>query len=757
MSTLNLPPSGRSRTSRRFRLPISTRRWLGAVVPALTAPFAHASLTGDGMFDAMWAIGLTLVAALSASHAKRGPLLFGASTVVLIAPISGYLAMAAGLVSVVAVAISTAHLRRQAPFARGLGGGAAIVSALASTGEVRPVLGVTMWVILALCVGLSGVLHLPGDRRWLAWVVGVGVTCCLGASALAGAGALTARAEVEGGMADLRLGLIAARAGDVATAQQRLESAHVRLEVAARRIRRFGAVARAVPVVGQNVAALEALLSGSGRVAGQAALTAGATDDDVLAVRTGRLDLAGMAALQHPLRRLAVALEDLTADIDDRLGDPLVPPLQDWLRNVRPDVGQASKDAAAAADAVKVVPTLLGGDGTAKRYLVLFTSPAEARGRFGFPGAFAEVVFTDGRFELGEHGSTSQRFHGLRGDQASFDLAADLLRPYVPFGVTRQVLSVTIPPDFPTVARTAAELWRQSGRAPVDGVLRMDPAALAGLMLLTGPVVVPDVPQPLTALNVERFLVIDQYLQFPSDQAPRRELLDTVADVTFRRLETADLPSPRYLVDLFGPLVRADHMQLTSNDGDASTFLGRIGLLGEFQVPESDSLLVTNVNSTGNKIDTFLDRAVRYDAEVRGEHLSGRVTVDLHNRAPSSGLPFYVIGSSTSPPLPLGTNRSTLFVYTAVPASRIAVDGRPITGRPLRTGGRWLYQALIVLPPGGRSTVTLDLDGDLPLGGYALVLGPGGGVTPDQYTVRVDVDGRRINADGPIAGAVALR
>jgi hypothetical protein len=75
----------------------------------------------------------------------------------------------------------------------------------------------------------------------------------------------------------------------------------------------------------------------------------------------------------------------------------------------------------------------------------------------------------------------------------------------------------------------------------------------------------------------------------------------------------------------------------------------------------------------------------------------------------------------------------------------------------MRTGGRWLYQVLVELPPGGRSTVELHLSGELAPGPYRLVLDPGGGVTPDVYDVSVDVDGeRRIEVDGALTMRTSL-
>jgi len=317
----------------------------------------------------------------------------------------------------------------------------------------------------------------------------------------------------------------------------------------------------------------------------------------------------------------------------------------------------------------------------------------------------------------------------------------DQLAPYLSYGPTQTLLSATIPPDFPTVARIAAELWAQSGRDPVDGVLRFDPSALAVLVAFTGPIVVDDVPEPLTAANLERFLVFDQYVQFPQSQAPRRELLETVAELTFERLQGADLPQPRLLVDLFGPLVLQGHLEVASFDDASGEFLDRLGLQGRFAPPAGDSLLVTNVNITGNKIDSFLTRKVRYTAEVDDGRLAGTVSVELRNAAPAGNLPFYVIGSATRPPLGLGTNRTTLVVYTTVPVTEVLVDGvaRPVRGA--QTAGRWVHQLVVELPPGATRTVDLHVEGPVPDDPYQLLLEPGLGALPDEYTVDVGVPG----------------
>lgn len=725
---------------RRRRLPhisLENRQIWAVVVAALLAPIAQVEIVGSGVVDVVWMMALAGLGAYLATTAKRGPLILAACVA-----IADARAFSGAVFAVLALAFavsSTWRLRRRAAFLRGASGGAVVISLLCSSMHQPALATGVAAVTIAASIVLSGFRNAsPRAQKVLRRSFVAAFAFSVLATGMAGLGVLQNRAKVDRGSNELQLGLAFARAGDAESAAVHLDQALLQLDAAHDRIDRWGRFGRLVPVVGQNVDALTAILGDVAVAAGQAGSTAGAADTDRLTVNGGSIDLNAMSDLENPFRRLTAALSEVLDKVRDHLDGPLLPPLRDKLHRLGNESERAYREASLGAEAARVMPRALGGDGT-KRYLVLFTSPAEARGPLGFPASYAEVSFTNGRFLLGEHGSTSATFNGLKTDQTGFDLGDPLLRPYVPFGPTRTFLSATVPPDFPTVAEVAAELWAQSGRRPVDGVLRFDPASLAALMAFTGNVQVKGVPQELTPQNLERFLVLDQYLQFPNDQAPRREVLETVSEVVFDRLQSADLPAPRTLVDLFKPLVEAGHLQVTSRDTATEAFLRRVRLDGRFAAPVDDGLLVTNVNSTGNKIDTFLSRSMHYDGEVSGRTLDATLSVELTNGAPSSKLPFYVLGSFTDPPLAPGTNRTTLFVYSAVPATSIEVDGVTVSPRTELTGGRWLSQTQLDLPPGGTRTVTLHLQGELPAGAknYQLQLEPSGGGTPDQYDVEV--------------------
>jgi hypothetical protein len=746
----------RRRSSNRYAISRTARARAAVGVSAVVAPFAGAHPVGTTALDALWSAGLAALAAYLGIRAKRGPLIAAAVAAVLSVRSGPALAFAA--VSVIAAAAATRNLRRRAVFARGATGGAAALALLSTSGHASP----GLW--LPACAVVIGVLVVSGfrnasttERRVLRWGAVAVVAYCAVASVLAVVGVAHRARLIDAGTAELEAGLSSARRGDIASTDRHLDRAQVALGVASRDIGRWGALARVVPVTAQHVQSVTGVLDKVEATTTFASQATAVATDEALKVTAGRVDLSAVRELRGPLGRVERSLREVVDEVDEHDGGPLLPALRDRLEELRRQAARAQWDAAVGAAAVDVMPEVLGGNGE-RHYLVLFTSPSEARGRFGFPGSFAEVTFEDGRMLLGEHGPTSQALNPLDATVQGKD-GDPQVRPYVPYGVTSQMLSVTIPPDWPTAAALAADLWRQSGRVAVDGVLRFDPASLARLMRLTGPIDIPGLTAPLDATNVEHFLLLGQYQDFPDpDPKARREVLDTVASTTFERLETADLPAPRHLVDLFEGVVQSGHLQVELDGRRASDLMDRLGLGGRFEPPASDGLMVTTVNGLGNKIDAFLSKRITYTGRAGDGTVDADLAVELTNRAPGSGLPEYVIGSFARPAPPPGTNRMSVFVYTAAPATDVQVDGQPVEVASGRTADGWYVHQLVVSIPSGRSaTVSMHVAGDLVPGPYSLQIVPGGGPVDDDVTVDLRVRDGRVHAQRRIQRPAVLR
>jgi hypothetical protein len=709
------------------------------------APFLHASPTGIVTLDWAWSIVFAAGAAYLGTTSKRGSLLAVVGLAVLSARTGGAITFAAlGLGFAI---LSTRHLRRRAVLARGAAAGAGVLSLLAGGGRLS-------WLHLAIVSGAIAVLLLgsayrsarPRARRQLRWLAAAAVAGGVAIAGLAGLGLAANAHRVDVGTSELRLGLAAARAGLPDEASQHLAIAEASLRSARDGVNRWGAPAFAFPVASQNLRAVTSVLRRVEVSAGDAVRAAMAATDDQLVVTDGQMDLAAVSRLANPLRRLSRSLGDVLHQIGTFDDMPIVPQLRDKLDLLRHEASRAHHDARLGSEAATSMPVALGRDAP-KRYLVVFTSPSEARGRFGFPSSFAEVTLDDGRIQLGEHGSTSQAFGTFEATVPQEQQGEPGLRPYVPYGAGSSLLSSTIPPDFRVVARTLTDIWEQTGRPPLDGVVRFDPESLAALMESTGPVQVAGVPDPLTPDNLVEFLQVGQYVQLHSSTAARREVLDTVAEVTFERLQTADLPSPRVLFARFGPLARAGHLQADASGSSVAGLLGRAGIDGRFDGPTSDGLMVTTVNRLGNKVDAFLQTALQYSGTASRGRAATTAKVTVTNGAPSSGLPDYVIGSFVQPAPSAGTNRGTVLIYTALPASRIDAGG----GRFLestQTQGWWLHEVEVEVPPGGSVTITLDLAGDLPPGPYELLVAPGGGTRPTDVAVDLTAAGRQVRHRG---------
>jgi hypothetical protein len=465
-----------------------------------------------------------------------------------------------------------------------------------------------------------------------------------------------------------------------------------------------------------------------------------------LGARRGQIDLTAVVATEAPLSDVLGQLHRSRQAID-RLEDRfLVPPVADRIDDLQAELDDAIPSAELALDGVRVAPSLFGGDGP-RTYLVLFTTPVEARARTGFPGNFAEITFDGGRFDMTRFGRVSELNDALPDGGGRIDAPEDYLHRYGRFGPHQEWRNITLSPDFPAVAGVAAALYPQSGGPPVDGVLSVDPVALAALLRFTGQIAVPGVAQPLTHRNADEFLLRDQYVDLP-DTPDRIDALETLAELAFDRLQTVDLPGPRELGRVLGPIVERGHLQVAAFDGPATAFLDELGTTGRYPEVVGDFVGVTTSNAGASKIDLFLERELGYEVawDPSTGALRATATVTLTNTAPADGLPRYVIGNALGArlgeeELPDGWSHSFVTLYTPWDATEAEVDGAPVDLERIDELGRRALSTFVSIPPGGTRTLVVHLEGFLSGPGYRLDLGAQPLVEPEMAAVEIRVAG----------------
>lgn len=726
-------------------LPSKPVLWSLIGLAAVGAALAPGAATGVIGVDVVLRAGFAVACTLAASRSARWAWLVASGVAAAASP--GQPFALAGFVALGLTVGSLLSGRR----ARGpvLG---ALVGALSAQGLLRlsfsPLVGVSagLAAVGAIALVVSG-FH-RASRRWRHRARGGAFALgALGAGAviLAAVGALTARSPAALGFRDAQAGVAAARAGNAAGAARDLARAAQELRTARGDLGTWWTwPGRLVPVVSQNVRALALVSAEGAQVATAGANLASATLATTAHASAGSVPLARLTALGAPAAR-SLAVSHQAAAVLAGLRSPwLVPPLVHRLHQLEATLGALGADQQALALATKDLPAFLGGDGP-RRYLLVVQDPVELRGGGGVIGDEAVLVADQGRLSLTGLQPTSvppPDAAPLRVDAATAAWARGQQ-----IDVTRYPQDDTFSPDFPTDARLLEQSAAQLGLAPVDGVISVDPTALAALLQITGPVAVPGWPVPLSAANAVPVLLHDQY-DVLAGQA-RQAFLTAATGTIFEHLTRATLPEATTLAGLLGPVVAAKHLLVYANDPAGERFVATLGAAGAMPAVHGDFLEVVTQDGTANKIDWYLRRSVAdhvtYDPASGA--VQATVTIGLANRAPASGQPAYVIGPDGTSGLPAGTSRLLVSVYSPLgfAGGTVAVSRDPVRALLMSAQvvqGRRAYSAFVDIPPGRGARLVLHLSGRIPAGAqYRLDLADQPAVAPDRLRVSVRAPG----------------
>ncbi len=713
-----------------------------AAISGVLATFAGAEPTGSTVPDTIVTFGLAAVVTWLGASAPWWALVvaggitaLGASNGPLVLFAAALLVMFGGM-WLGAEGISMAALRAAM---------AGVIVQVALQFELDP-----FFLASALLAGVAfALVAITGWRRrerpvrkrvlWGAAAVG-------GAVVLAGVGAgvsgLQARSPATTGYREMLRGLELVERGDMAEASAALYQAALELGDAESSLRQpIAAPARMVPVLSQNVVDMSEVLASAADAAFSAAQALDAVDLDALQIVNGVIDIGALEALQQPLATLEATVGELQAALDEAQTPWLLGPLQTRLANAQRRADQVAEQAQATSAAARLGPGLLGADGP-RHYLLMFTNPAEARGTSGLMGNWTELTITNGRLRVTDSGRTAELQNGLVDhgplvldaspewfDRYGFAGAGSPTSPVNP----KFWSNVTVSPDMASVGDPVVQMYRAATGRPLDGVFVIDPAGIAALLEITGPVTVPSTGQRLDSSNVEQFLILGQY-EFVENE--REDLLEAVTDQTVDAVLSSTLPAPQVLAATLAPAALEGHLSAYAVRADEQELLRMVGMDAELPRLDpatlySDALAVVTTNASGNKIDSFLQRTVDYrpvyDAETG--RIEAELVVTLANTAPSSGYADYVIGNLVG--LPPGFNRTNLEIYTPLGVDSVTRDGEPWQVSTLPELGWQVHSLSADVPPGGSVEVRYRLSGNVWTGGYQLVYRPQALPRPD--------------------------
>lgn len=441
------------------------------------------------------------------------------------------------------------------------------------------------------------------------------------------------------------------------------------------------AVAGLVPVLGRtpdavsNMADAGALVALAGKelAAGIERLPNGLGS---LAPRGGTFDVRSIEALAPPLARA----RDLVVDADRLVrGSP-----KTWIPDavtgplflLQDELAQARQAVVGADALVRGLPSFLGAE-EPKRYFVAAQNPAELRGTGGLIGSYAILSVEGGRIELGEF-RPIQRLPDAIGEVESPNPDYESL--YIRWGGAGFWSNLNRTPDFPSAATAIEHLYEEVEGTRLDGVIASDPYAFAELLQATGPAEIPRIGVTVDSGNVVPFVTNEAYVRFPDSVERKRVLGEVAGQVLGRFLDAGASDDPVAAGRAMIEAAVAGHLRFHSIEPDVQEGFDLAGLSGRMVDPPGDYLAVIVNNNGGNKIDFYLDRAIRYEVRLGPEGAAeARASLELTNDAPSEGLPAYIIGPYPLKDAVAGENVSVVQAYCARGCRPLAyeVDGEP--------------------------------------------------------------------------------
>lgn len=684
------------------------------VASALGGALAGCHPTGTAALDVIYSAAIAAAVTATASRSSRSVLLIFAAIGVIL---SRSWLVAPALVSL-AVAFGSAFQRR--PYRR--------INAFVGALGIQVILrwppawfhGLTAMVaaVAVIPVLVSGWKRLRSRTRRLTLlgaggVIGLGVVLSIPVAV----SALLARHPVTQGVALAKGALSQVESGQAPAATTDLRAAASDLSSARAKVGGWWNLGGyLVPVVAQQERALATATDAGANLTQVAAANGSKLDLQALRYTHGRIDLAALEAMGKPVAALDAAVTSAQRQLQSIHSGWLLSPLTHRLASLSGQVNKAKNSVDLAALGIRDVPGILGAHGV-RHYFVGFMTPAETRGLGGFIGAYGVLTVDNGSIKLTASGRATQ-LAGRATKPLELVAPASYAARYGRFSPQTHFEDITYSPNFPTVEQVLAGMYPQVSGVHIDGVLMLDPYALAALLHFTGPISVPGLAGQLTSANAANVLLRSQYLTSSVSVNQRHDLLQGALSEGFRRLTSGSLPSPKALSAVLDPVARQGRLMFWSNHPGDQPLLERLGIAGAFPQRNNggDLLAVTLDNAGNDKIDAYLHQSVndqvRYDPSNGA--VTARVTINLTNDAPSSGMPNYVIGNFSGNAIPPGTSYLWLTLYSPLQVRRATDNGEAAGFSPgVAENGVKAYSTYLQVYSKTTSTVTVVLSGHI--------------------------------------------
>jgi hypothetical protein len=468
---------------------------------------------------------------------------------------------------------------------------------------------------------------------------------------------------------------------------------------------------RRIPVVGRNIGAVQTVadvLDTATTVNAPIALQLSkAVNEGAFRPTDQRIDLAEVERLTPSVRRAADSIDRASERLADVRPDELLFPFNDLVGDLQTQVGQARSAATASAHAFELLPGMLGKQ-QPRTYLLMIQNPAELRSTGGLPGSLALLHADDGKVTMGWQGSPNDISGGT---SPAVELPKDTAQQYGPSPAI-DPRDANFTPDFPEAAQIMKAMVERRRDEKLDGVVSVDPIALAQLMRGTGPVTVTN-GVTLNAGNVVQAL-LNQTYQVLDTQEEQNTFFETVARKIFDSVMGGQGDQQLAIRGLASAAGQHRVLVWSAHDDEQAALEGTAvsgSITGDSAKHPEIGMYIND--STAGKMDYYLQyRSSAAAVDCRKDDAQDiRATLALTSTMPTDfgSLSVWILGSGQY--AAQGTIAFNLRVYAprGGEITGLHVDGESRSITSDKHKDRQVAFVPITLGPGQKTTVTADL------------------------------------------------
>jgi hypothetical protein len=468
---------------------------------------------------------------------------------------------------------------------------------------------------------------------------------------------------------------------------------------------------RHIPYLGRNIGAVQTVsdvLDTATRENAPIALELSkAVDEGRFRPKGQRIDLSEVEKLTPEVRRAADSIDHASERLAGTRPDDLLFPFNDLVGDLQTQVDRARSAASASATAFELLPGMLG-EQQPRTYLLLIQNPAELRSTGGLPGSLALLHADNGKVTMGWQGSATD-VNGFTSPVVK--LPRDTEQQYGSTPAT-DLRDANFTPDFPEAAQIMKAMVERKLDVKLDGVVSVDPLALAALMHGTGPVPVSH-GVVLNGANVVSAL-LNQTYQVLDTQDEQNAFFETVARKVFDSVMSGAGDQQQAIRGL--ATAGGEHRVLvwSAHEDEQAAIEGTAvsgALVGKSGSHPQVGMYLND--STAGKMDYYLQyrsTAAAVDCR-RGGAQDIRATLALTSTMPADfhSLSPWILGTGEF--AAQGTIAFNLRIYAPYGGeiTAMTVDGQGHSVTADKHHGRQVALLPVTLGPGQKSTVTADI------------------------------------------------